>query len=64
MWKGTTEKYFAVFHLPLEPVDSQLKSYVVKHTNERPSDPEESCSQQLKLIMVLEIQLPFLSGCD
>lgn len=29
--------------LPLEPVDSQAESYVIKHTNGRSSGPEDSC---------------------
>lgn len=41
--EGHHGKALCYVYLPLEPVDSQAKSRVVKHTNERPSGPEDSC---------------------
>lgn len=41
-WKDTMDKGFAA----LGTIDSQAESYVIKHTNGRPSGPEDSCWQQ------------------
>lgn len=62
--EGHHGKALCYVYLPLEPVDSQAKSYIVKHTNVRPSDPEDSCCQQPNPFMFLERQLPFLSRYD